>query len=180
MPFYYWIDGEKESGKRTAEGLLSLKDGFEKAAIPARTASDSLLLATWNIREFDSSKYGERGQESIYYIAEIMSRFDLVAVQEVNENLEALETLMRYLGGWWKYLITDVTEGTRGNRERMAFVYDSRKLSFGGIAGEVLIWPSRASISSPLSERSPTNRLSIRVSFGKCSSVVRKSRSSVR
>ncbi len=141
MPFYYWIDEEKESGKRTAEGLLSLKDGFEEAPIPARTASSTLLLATWNIREFDSSKYGKRGQESIYYIAEIVSRFDLVAIQEVNENLEALETLMRYLGGWWKYLITDVTEGTRGNRERMAFVYDSRKLSFGGIAGEVVIPP---------------------------------------
>lgn len=141
MPFYYWIDGEKVSGRRTAEGLLRLKEGFEEAAIPTRDASDSLLLATWNIREFDSSKYGERGQESIYYIAEIVSRFDLVAVQEVNENLAALETLMRYLGGWWKYLITDVTEGTRGNRERMAFVYDSRKLSFGGIASEVVIPP---------------------------------------
>jgi len=46
---------------------------------------------------------------------------------------------MRYLGGWWRYVLTDVTEGTRGNRERMAFVYDSRKLSFGGLAGEVVI-----------------------------------------
>lgn len=139
MPFYYWIDATKESGRRTAEGLLRLKEGFEEVGIPRRDASDSLLLATWNIREFDSPSYGERGQESIYYIAEIVSRFDLVAVQEVREDLAALNELMRYLGRWWKYILTDVTEGTRGNRERMAFVYDSRKLSFGGLAGEVVI-----------------------------------------
>jgi len=139
VPYYYWIDGEKVGGKRTAEGLLRLKDGFEENGMPMRTASDSLLLATWNIREFDSPSYGARGQESIYYIAEIVSRFDLVAIQEVREDLSALDELMRYLGGWWKYVLTDVTEGTRGNRERMAFVYDSRKLSFGGLAGEVVI-----------------------------------------
>ena len=139
VPFYYWIDGSKESGKRIASGLLRLKEGFEEVGIPKRDASDSLLLATWNIREFDSPSYGVRGQEPIYYIAEIVSRFDLVAIQEVREDLTALNELMRYLGGWWKYIMTDVTEGTRGNRERMAFVYDSRKISFGGLAGEVVI-----------------------------------------
>jgi endonuclease/exonuclease/phosphatase family metal-dependent hydrolase len=139
VPYYYWIEGEKASGKRTAEGLLRLKEGFEEVGIPERNASETLLLATWNIREFDSPSYGTRGQEPIYYIAEIVSRFDLVAIQEVREDLGALDELMRYLGGWWKYVLTDVTEGTRGNRERMAFVYDSRKLSFGGLAGEVVI-----------------------------------------
>ena len=139
MPFYQWIDTRKTSGKRNVRGLLSLKEGFEDAQIPARDASDSLLLATWNIREFDNSKYGNRGQESIYYIAEIISRFDLVAIQEVREDLNALEFLMRYLGRWWRYLLTDVTVGYRGNRERMAFIYDSRKLDFGGLAGQVVI-----------------------------------------
>jgi len=139
VPYYYWIDDEKASGRRTAEGLLRLKEGFEEAAIPKRSSSDTLMLATWNIREFDSPSYGARGEESIYYIAEIVSRFDLVAIQEVREDLSALDELMRYLGGWWRYVLTDVTEGSRGNRERMAFVYDSRKLSFGGLAGEVVI-----------------------------------------
>jgi hypothetical protein len=62
-----------------------------------------------------------------------------VAVQEVRDNLEALERLMGLLGSWWKYLLTDVTEGRPGNRERMAFLYDSRKVRFGGLAGEVVI-----------------------------------------
>src|SRR5215210_9313264 len=139
MPIYRSIDANKENERRIAEGLLKLKEAFEEVGMPERNLSDTLLLATWNIREFDSTKYGVRGREPIFYIAEIVDRFDLVAVQEVRDDLTALNELMRYLGGWWKYIMTDVTEGTRGNRERMAFVYDSRKISFGGLAGEVVI-----------------------------------------
>jgi hypothetical protein len=43
----------------------------------------------------------------------------------------------------WKYLLTDVTEGEPGNQERMAFLYDSRKVRFGGLAGEVMIPPRK-------------------------------------
>ncbi|HEV2707821.1 MAG TPA: endonuclease/exonuclease/phosphatase family protein [Pyrinomonadaceae bacterium] len=143
MPIYYSIDGSKESEKRIAKGLLRLKEAFVKEDFPKRNIEETLLLATWNIREFDSTKYGARGKEPIFYIAEIINQFDLVAVQEVRDDLTALNKLMRYLGGWWKVLLTDVTEGTQGNRERMAFVYDSRKLSFGGLAGEIVVPPVR-------------------------------------
>jgi hypothetical protein len=64
-----------------------------------------------------------------------------VAIQEVREDLKALESVRDILGGWWKYIATDVTEGTQGNRERMAFLYDSRKVKFGNVAGEVVIPP---------------------------------------
>jgi hypothetical protein len=50
---------------------------------------------------------------------------------------------MDLLGWWWKYLLTDVTEGEPGNQERMAFLYDSRKVRFGGLAGEVMIPPRK-------------------------------------
>jgi endonuclease/exonuclease/phosphatase family metal-dependent hydrolase len=139
MPIYRSIDASKEYERRIAEGLLNLKEAFEKVGLPERNLSDTLLLATWNIREFDSTKYGMRGREPIFYIAEIIDRFDLVAVQEVRDDLTALNKLMDYLGGWWKYVLTDVTEGTQGNRERMAFLYDSRKIRFGGLAGEIVV-----------------------------------------
>lgn len=143
MPIYTGIDGRRPTDRRIAQGLLKLKDAFDTVKLPARTIADTILLATWNIREFDSAKYGVRGKESLLYIAEIISRFDVIAIQEVREDLSALHRLMDYLGGWWKYLLTDVTEGTQGNRERMAFLYDSRKITFGGLAGEVVIPPIR-------------------------------------
>ncbi len=142
MPFYSRIDGRTKEGQRTAMRLLELKASLISSGIPKRKVDGSLLLATWNIREFGKSKYGVREYESLYYIAEIINHFDLVAVQEVRDDLTLLNRLITILGSWWKVLLTDVTEGKPGNRERMAFLYDSRKLSFGGLAGEIVLPPS--------------------------------------
>lgn len=118
------------------------------ARVPAKDSLDSLLLATWNIREFDSNSYGSRLPESYFYIAEIISRFDLVAVQEVREDLRALRHLMKLMGPWWDYIGTDITEGTSGNGERLVFLYDTRKVKFRNIAGEVVLAPSRTRASA--------------------------------
>jgi hypothetical protein len=144
MPFYYTIDNTTEAGRRTASNLLALKTKLAEE-IPRRTITDTLLLATWNIREFDSEKYGSRTNEAYHYIAEIVSHFDLVAIQEVREDLTALEQLRYILGDeTWDYILTDVTEGRRGNRERMAFLYDAKKVQFGGLAGEVVLPEARS------------------------------------
>lgn len=137
MPFYKTIDNRTVEGRRTAESLLRLKNALDKA-IPAKSVDTTLLLSSWNIREFGGSKYGGREREALFYLAEIISRFDLVAIQEVRDNLDALDDLMNLLGGWWKYLVSDVTLGQQGNQERKAYIYDTRKLSFGGLAGELI------------------------------------------
>lgn len=142
MPFYSKIDGRTETGQRTAKRLLELKAALASSGIPKRRVDGNLLLATWNIREFGKSKFGLRSYESLHYIAEIIDHFDLIAVQEVRDDLTILNRLINILGSWWKVLLTDVTEGRPGNRERMAFLYDSRKLSFGGLAGEIVLPPA--------------------------------------
>jgi endonuclease/exonuclease/phosphatase family metal-dependent hydrolase len=147
MAFYYKLDNNNPVDRRTATRLISLKKAL-KERIPARTIESTLLIATWNIREFDSSKYGSRSKECLHYIAEIVSTFDLVAIQEVNRDLTALNALMKILGGWWKFVITDTTQGKEGNNERSAFVFDSRKLSFSGLAGEIVL-PTSLSSDTP-------------------------------
>jgi hypothetical protein len=59
----------------------------------------------------------------------------------VNHNLGDFQKLMHMLGDWWDYLVTDVTEGPSGNRERIAFVYDGRKVRFDHLAGELTLPP---------------------------------------
>jgi hypothetical protein len=145
MPYYYGLKRlDSELRNRTVGGIHELRRGLEAAGVPRRNLSDTLLLATWNIREFDSATYGERVPESLYYIAEIVNHFDLVAIQEVREDLSALKRLQALLGGWWKYIVTDVTIGKSGNGERLAFLYDSRKVSFSGLAGEVVLPSGKA------------------------------------
>lgn len=140
MPFYRDIQPETESGKRTLEKLLQLRAKLDRE-IPSKTAEKTLLLATWNIREFDSAAYGERIPEAMYYIAEIIARFDLVAIQEVRQDLKALHKLMEILGSNWEHMVSDVTEGTQGNGERTAFVFDKRKVKPGGLVGQLVLPP---------------------------------------
>ena len=119
-------------------GIEDLSKGIEDL-ITVRDSSQFLRLATWNIREFDSNTYGKRLDESIYYISEIISHFDLVAVQEVREDRQALEEVMKNLGPAWDYISTDVTEGDPGNRERMVFIFNTHKVFFRQVAGEVIL-----------------------------------------
>ena len=102
---------------------------------------DAFLLATWNIRDFDSNKFGHgpRLREALMYMAEIISTFDLVAVQEVNRDLKPLRALMARLGPDWDYIVTDTAEGTGGNEERLAFVYNRNKILFRNVAGEIVL-----------------------------------------
>jgi endonuclease/exonuclease/phosphatase family metal-dependent hydrolase len=139
LPLYSDIDAGTAAGKRTIERLVALRSGLD-TAVPGRS-EELLLLATWNIREFDSNRYGTRLDESIYYIAEIVSRFDIVAVTEVRSDLRALHRLIDLLGAHWDYIVTDETKGTAGFNERIAIVYDSRKVQFGGLAGELVLPP---------------------------------------
>jgi len=142
MPFYNdlrrWKD--KETRQRAADRLLAIRNKIDNEILPHKTEG-SLLLATWNVRDFDSNKFGHgpRLPESFHYIAEIVSAFDMVAVQEVNRDLSALIRLMRLLGPAWDFIVTDTTEGTSGNQERLAFLFDRRKVLFRKIAGEVVL-----------------------------------------
>ena len=127
------------AGKRCAQRLLAIRERL--SPLCQRKRDSSLLLATWNIRDFDSNKFGwgPRLPETFYYLAEIISCFDLIAVQEVNEDLRPFRRLMRILGREWDYIVTDVTAGTGGNGERMAFVYNTEKVWFRKIAGEIVL-----------------------------------------
>ncbi len=46
-------------------------------------------VPTWNLREFGKSKMGFRGMEPLFYIAEIIDRFDLGLDESLpRENFE--------------------------------------------------------------------------------------------
>jgi len=140
MPMYTAIKATRDAAEKTriVEKLLALRKQLDRD-IPAKTATDTLLLATWNIREFGDN----RRAESLNYIAEIISRFDLVAVQEVAPNLAGLQKLISLLGHNWDYIVTDSTEGAAGGGERMAFVFDRSKVFFRKMAGELVLPPKK-------------------------------------
>jgi len=151
MPRYYPIRRIKDDAtrRRVIDRLLALRKQL-KSDITDQCGPGSFLLATWNIRDFDSNKFGhgKRLPEAFHYIAEIISAFDLVAIQEVNRDLTALEKVMRLLGDGWDYLVTDTTEGASGNSERMAFVYRTANITFRNMAGEIVLPKGQKIVSS--------------------------------
>jgi endonuclease/exonuclease/phosphatase family metal-dependent hydrolase len=113
--------------------------------IPAKQLDRNLLVATWNLRAFGGltkkweSAPGDsprRNLADLLYIATIVSRFDVVAVQEVRGDLRALRYLLKLLGPEWGVIMSDVTESAGGNNERLAFLFDTRRAKASGLAGE--------------------------------------------
>lgn len=115
-------------------------------AIPAKRLDRNLLIATWNLRVFggltkkwetgpaDSPK---RNLADLHYVGEIVSRFDVVAVQEVKGNLSACRHLLTdVLGPNWGWILTDVPQTDEANEERLAFLFDRRRVTPSGLAGE--------------------------------------------
>ncbi|MEM7575810.1 MAG: endonuclease/exonuclease/phosphatase, partial [Bacteroidota bacterium] len=126
-----------EEKMRTIEKLLDLRKSLKSVRLRKQN-NKNLLLASWNIKEFGHLK--ARQPEAYFYIAEVISSFDLIAIQELKSGLKDLKILMRILGKHWKYIINDITEGRDGNSERSAYIYDTRRVEFSGLAGEIVIW----------------------------------------
>ena len=108
--------------------LMNLMDQGDYQ-IPSRKVDETLLLATWNIKNF-SNRHLTR---ALQYIADICERFDIVALQEVKTNLRGLQRLQALLPGNYKILVSDPT----GNYERFAFLYDKRTVITTGLACEI-------------------------------------------
>ena len=126
---------DEEAKARVVERLLDLREQLH-TQVPEKTATQTLLLATWNIREFGENRL----PESLYYIAEIIDHFDIVVIQEVNsKEIGGLESILSILGDNWSYVISDGVEGSAGGNEAMAFVYNTNKVKFTGLAGEIVL-----------------------------------------
>ena len=116
--------------------------------IPSKCLDKNLLIASWNIRAFgnltrkwdsDDDDSPKRDLHSVLCIAEIIKRFDVIAIQEVKANIRALRDTLKVLGSNWSLILTDVTKGSAGNGERMAYLFDTRRVQLSGLAGELVV-----------------------------------------
>jgi len=118
------------------------------AAIPPKTLDRNVLIATWNIRAFgkvtpkwaaEAADSPKRSLSDVLYLADIVDRFDVIALQEIKKDLGGLRLLMQALGPHWGWILTDLTRGSEGNQERMAFLFDLRRVRPSGLAAELVV-----------------------------------------
>lgn len=131
----------------TIQNELAALNADLDLTIPTKT-NDNLLIATWNLRKFGNlteewvdkpNMSPKRNLHALSCIIEILKRFDIIAVQEVTGNLKCLRDTMRLLGDNWSFLMTDETKGSKGNKERLAFIFNNTKAKLSGLACEIVI-----------------------------------------
>ena len=128
--------------------MRTYSDYLDTVIPPKRNIERNILIATWNIAHFRSltrrwnsaaNDSPRRDYRCLWAITEILSRFDVIAVQEVGADFTALRSAMEVLGPNWSFLMTDRNEGASGNNEHMAFIFDTTRISLSGLAGELVV-----------------------------------------
>jgi endonuclease/exonuclease/phosphatase family metal-dependent hydrolase len=135
-----------------AEDLARLRRRIRTSGIPAKQSDRNLVIGTWNIRAFgdvhpaweENPGSPKRNLRALAYLAEVVERFDVLAVQEVKRDLSGIRRLLDWLGPDWGLIVTDVTLGAEGNAERLAFLFDRRRVQPSGLAGEIVLAPTPA------------------------------------
>ncbi len=112
------------------ESILKHK---KKRLIPG-LSDDYLLIATWNIANLGLQK---RHEDHYRIISEIVSWFDIVAVQEINVNLTGLKNIELFLPSHYSIVFSD----NGGNNERSGYIYNSKKIALQELIGEVAVSP---------------------------------------
>jgi endonuclease/exonuclease/phosphatase family metal-dependent hydrolase len=137
--------------KPVCEDIVRLRRCIEASQIPVKRIDQNIIIGTWNIRQFGRifREWGEnpadpkRNLRAMAYIAEIVRRFDVLAVQEVKTDTTALQLLVQdFLGPNWGLVLSDVSAGSAGNAERLAFLFDRRRVQPSGLAGEIVLPPT--------------------------------------
>ncbi|MEM7301939.1 MAG: endonuclease/exonuclease/phosphatase family protein [Pseudomonadota bacterium] len=126
-----WVDiFDRLNGEPRAYGLPQRRNG-------------SLVLSSFNIRKFGRLMNGsetKRSAGSWDLLVDYCSRCDLVAIQEVLDDLSSLLHLRERLGKNWSILVSDQAggiPGERGARERLAFIYRHDRLRHTGMASDI-------------------------------------------
>lgn len=112
-----------------ADELENLKKLRARRNIPEQT-KDNLLIASWNLTNFGVQK---RGEDHLELMADIISPFDIIAVQEIADDLGDFHKFLGLLGKKWDMVYSD----TAGNKERLAYLYRTDRVRRTGLTAEL-------------------------------------------
>jgi len=111
--------------------IAALEEHFSLREVPQPSAN-RLLLASWNVANLGAQ---DRTNGALRLIAHIMKRFDLIAVQEINEEFRTFARIVDHMGAEFEFIMCD----TAGNSERLAYVYRKDKVRPLQMFGELAL-----------------------------------------
>src|SRR5688572_22228916 len=89
--------------RHVVEDIVRLRRRLDSANIPPRRSDHNLLIGTWNIRAFgrvhpqwdENTKEPKRNLRALACIAEVVRRFDVMAIQEVKRDTSGIRMLVK-------------------------------------------------------------------------------------
>ncbi|NQV15008.1 endonuclease/exonuclease/phosphatase [bacterium] len=119
-----------------------------KYQLPARD-DNSLVLGSWNIRKFGEIDPKKRDDNHFKFITQTAGHFDLLAVQEVMDDLSSIRRLRDELNAnanspneQYGLVLSDITgaiPGGEGMQERLAFLYRKDRILRTEIASDISV-----------------------------------------
>ena len=100
-----------------------------KTGLPRRR-SKSVVIGSFNIRELGKVK--NRSENAWKFLEIVCKQFDLLAIQEVQDDLSGLVELKNRLGSTYRLVVSDTTgtfPGDAGNTERLAYLYKRSRIN---------------------------------------------------
>ncbi len=106
-------------------------------SLPERR-TDSVVIGSFNIRKLGAIT--KRTDQSWNFLKHTLQRFDLIAVQEIMDDLSGFEHLLSLLGDDYGMVVSDVTgakPGRSGNAERLGFLFNWRRVKRTALASDI-------------------------------------------
>ncbi|MGI9385121.1 MAG: hypothetical protein ACR2PO_18365 [Methyloligellaceae bacterium] len=118
------------------------------------------MFASFNIRKFGALADGngnlKRSDGAWDLLTAFCERCDLVAIQEVLDRLDSLRHLRDRLGSAYALVVSDIAgglPGRKGNKERLAFLYNTRRLKRTELSSDIVF--ERTAVFDQLFEHWP-------------------------
>ncbi len=118
----------------------ALLDANERRFGLPKRRTDSVVLASFNIRKI--GKVSNKSAGAWDFLRRFCQQCDLIAIQEVQDDLEGLNHLMDLLGSKYGLVASDITGGIAGKRgmvERLAYLFRWDRVERTEVASDITI-----------------------------------------
>lgn len=98
--------------------------------------TQNVKVCSWNLQNFGKSK----SDDELAYIAQIIQKFDVIAIQEVvagyggSQAVARLADELNRTGNKWDYIVSNSTSSLGNSKERYAFLWNTVKVNKRGDA----------------------------------------------
>jgi endonuclease/exonuclease/phosphatase family metal-dependent hydrolase len=136
------MSGEDQKDEISLEQWASINAELsrdpQEYGLPQRN-DDSIILASFNIRKLGN--VDKRKDQVWNFLGRVCQHFDLIAIQEIQDDLSGIKRLKSVMGDDYGMVVTDTTGAVPGSAagmtERLGFIFNWKRVSRTEVAADI-------------------------------------------